>query len=93
MRVLLTGLLASAIIGTSAVGLSPDARDLLAGIFQDVGAILNSFSGGPDDPSNPVANSATLKQDSEHLDSATQKAEQLATELGKLGSQESERNH
>jgi hypothetical protein len=92
MRVLLTGLLASAILGTSAVGLSPGARDLLAGIFQDVGAILNSFAGGPDDPKNPVVNSVTLQQDSQHLDSATQKAEQLATELGKLGSQKGERN-
>lgn len=92
MRVLLTGLLASVILGTSAVGLNSDARDLLVGIFQDVGAILNSLAGGPDDPKNPVVNSVTLKQDSEHLNSATRKAEQLATVLGKLGPPKSERD-
>ncbi|MBV8713870.1 MAG: hypothetical protein JO020_02565 [Chloroflexi bacterium] len=93
MRVVLTGLLASVILGTSAVGLSPHARELLTGIFQDVGSILNSFTGGPDDPHSPVTNSVTLKQDSARFDSATQKAQQLATELGKLDRQTSDRGH
>jgi hypothetical protein len=92
MRVLLTALLASAILGTSAVGLSPHARDLLSGIFQDVDAILNSFAGGPNDPRSPVTNSITLKQDSDRLDSATQKAQQLATELGKVGNTQGDRD-
>ena len=94
MRVALTWILAPLIIGTSAgatVGLNSDARELLTGIFEDVGAILNSFAGGPDDPTNPVTNQATLKQDAARLDSATRKANQLATELNNLRSPREDR--
>ena len=96
MRVALTAILASLIIGTWAgatVGLNAHARELLTGIFDDVGAILNSFAGGPDDPSNPVTNQATLKQDAARLDSATRKANQLATELNNLRSPKEDRGH
>lgn len=83
----MSGILASAILGAS-VGLSPHARDLLAGIFQDVGAILNTFEGGPNDPHNPVTDPQTLKQDSQRLDAATRKANELASELSNtIGSQ------
>ena len=89
-------MLASLIIGGSAgatVGLNAHARDLLNGIFQDVGAILNSFAGGPNDPTNPVTNKATLTQDAARLDSATRKANQLATELNNLRSPKEDRGH
>jgi hypothetical protein len=90
LRVLLTTFLASLILGSSALGLNAQARDLLVGMFEDVGAILKSFAGGPDDPNSPVTNSATLKQDAARLDSATHKANQLAAELDNLrGSWES----
>jgi hypothetical protein len=65
--------------------LDAHASDLLMGMLQDVGAILRSFEGGPDDPASPVTNAATLQNDSDHLDSATAKAEQLASEIGSLG--------
>src|SRR5437588_5159282 len=58
----------------------PDAgrvRDLLVGIFEDVGSIANSFSGGPDDPQGPVRDDRALNKDSERLDSASRKANQL----------------
>lgn len=90
MRLVLSGILASAILGAS-VGLSPHARDLLTGIFQDVGAILNTFEGGPDDPHNPVADQRTLKQDSERLDAATRKANELASELSNMTNSQSRR--
>jgi hypothetical protein len=77
----------TAVLGTSqgaALGLPTQrARDLMAGILDDVGSILTSFAGGPDDPKNPVANQTTLNADSVRLDAATHKAEQLAAELGK----------
>jgi hypothetical protein len=59
-------------------------RDLLMGIAQDVDAIFNSFAGGPDDPNGPVSNSATLAQDSAHLNAAQRKASELATELSNI---------
>jgi hypothetical protein len=83
LRLVVSALLASTILGTS-VGLSPRGRDLLLGIFQDVGAILNSFAGGPNDPQSPVTDQRTLKQDSERLDAATRKANELASELTKM---------
>jgi hypothetical protein len=92
----LTLILASTLLGTSVgatLGLNTHARDLLIGIFQDVGTILHSFEGGPDDPNSPVTNEATLRQDSDRLDSATRKAEQLATELSKLTNPGGERAH
>jgi hypothetical protein len=96
LRVVLTWILAPLIIGGSAgatVGLNSHARDLLAGIFEDVGGILNSFAGGPDDPSSPVTNRATLEQDAARLDSATRKADQLATELNNLRNPTEDRGH
>jgi hypothetical protein len=95
LRIVLTGILASVIVGTSAgaVGLNAHARELLAGIFDDVAAILSSFEGGPDDPKSPVTNSATLKQDAARLDSATQKANQLASELSNLTGRTEDRGH
>jgi hypothetical protein len=96
LRAALTVILASVIVGTSAgatVGLNAHARELLAGIFDDVGAILSSFAGGPDDPKNPVTNSVTLKQDAARLDSATQKANQLASELSSLRGMAEDRGH
>lgn len=61
------------------------------GIFQDVGAILNTFAGGPDDPHSPVTDQQTLKQDSERLNAATRKANELASELSNLNSSPSRR--
>jgi hypothetical protein len=72
--------------GSTALG-SDRVHGLLLGIFQDVGAILTSFAGGPDDPNGPVSNFTTLRIDSERLQSATQKADQLATELNRLQTQ------
>ena len=63
---------------------SQRVETLLQGIFQDVGAILQSFEGGPDDPKNPVTNQTTLAQDAQRLDAATRKANDLADELNKL---------
>jgi hypothetical protein len=76
------------VLGVSAgpaLGINPQrVENLLVGIFEDVGDILRSFEGGPDDPNGPVRNSATLAQDSARLDAATLKANQLAVELQNL---------
>ena len=93
MRPLLTGILAAAVLGMSAMGLDANARDLLVGMFDDVGAILHSFEGGPDDPRSPVSNQDTLQLDSEHLASATQKARLLANELSRLTSHSEDNAH
>jgi hypothetical protein len=58
-------------------------RDLLTSIFQDIGAILGSFANGPDSR-NPVTDAGALKEAAGHLDSATSKATQLASELDTL---------
>jgi hypothetical protein len=88
VRKILLILAGTAVIGTSggaSMGLpTQHARELMAGILDDVGSILSSFAGGPDDPKSPVVNPTTLNTDSARLDAATRKAEQLATELGKL---------
>jgi len=85
LRTLLTIVFATAALGVSAgpvLGLNPQrVENLLVGIFEDIGDILRSFEGGPDDPKGPLQNSATLAQDSAHLDAATRKANQLAIEL------------
>jgi hypothetical protein len=85
LRTILTVIFASAVLGVSAgpmLGVNPQrVENLLLGIFEDVGDILRSFEGGPDDPKGPVQNSATLTQDSARLDAATRKANQLAVEL------------
>jgi hypothetical protein len=62
-------------------------RELLTGIFEDVGAILSSFEGGPEDPKGPVNDRNALASASARIDSATQKAYQLASELGRLQGQ------
>ena len=59
-------------------------RQLMAGIVADVEAILVSFAGGPSDPKNPIVNDATLRADKARLDAATNKAEQLSSELSRL---------
>jgi hypothetical protein len=56
-------------------------RELLAAIFEDIASIADSFSGGLDNPRNPVSDPSTLKRDSERLDAATRKANQLAQVL------------
>ena len=91
MRKLVLILAGTVVLGGSGGALAgaqgQPARDLLAGILDDVGAILTSFAGGPTDPRNPVVNQTTLNADSARLDAATRKAEQLAVELGKLQKQ------
>jgi len=59
-------------------------RDLLAAIFEDVASIADSFSGGLDNPRNPVSDPNTLKRDSERLDAATRKANQLSQVLDSI---------
>lgn len=59
-------------------------QELVLGIFEDVGAILNSFSGGPDDPKGPVTNATTLRTDAERLNAASRKAHDLAAELSRI---------
>ena len=56
-------------------------RELLAAIFEDIASIADSFSGGLDNPTNPVNDPNTLKRDSERLDAATRKANQLSQVL------------
>lgn len=67
-------------------------RQLVTGIFEDVSGILGSFEGGPDDPRSPVTNQNTLATDSTRLAGATQKANQLASELSKAQNDEANSN-
>jgi hypothetical protein len=55
--------------------------ELVTGIFEDVSAILQSFARGPDDPSSPLTNQSTLRDDAARLDAATRKANELANDL------------
>jgi hypothetical protein len=76
--------------GSLSAGTLPDmgrVRDLLVSIFEDVDAIFNSFSGGPDDPKGPVRDQTALNEDSSRLAAARHKADQLAVELSKLRTQ------
>jgi hypothetical protein len=84
VRTLLAVLALSAGLGGWANSSIPHVDQLLAGIFDDVGAIANSFSGGPDDPQGPVVNTATRSQDEERLQAATDKANEVADELQHL---------
>lgn len=88
MRSILALVLASAVFGSGAVGLfgaNPQyAEQLLTGILQDIGGILQSFEGGPDDPRGPVANPSSLADDQSRLAAATRKANELATELQRI---------
>ncbi|HEY2592743.1 MAG TPA: hypothetical protein VGK33_02455 [Chloroflexota bacterium] len=77
--------LASAVVVGSAGGLlganAQHAEQLVTGILQDVGDILQSFEGGPNDPKSPVTHASSLAEDRARLDSARQKADELANEL------------
>jgi hypothetical protein len=88
LRSILVLVVASVVVGGSAGGVlganAQHAEQLLRGILQDVGAILQSFEGGPDDPKSPVTNASSLAQDRARLDAATQKASELATEIQKI---------
>ena len=88
MRSILALVLASALFGGGAAGLlganAQHAEQLLTGILQDVGAILQSFEGGPDDPKSPITNSSSLADDQARLDAARGKANDLAIELQHL---------
>jgi hypothetical protein len=68
------------------------ARALVGGIFDDISAIAESFAGGPDDPHSPVADKAALARDKARLDSATDKAKELSSELRRL-QPETDRGH
>jgi hypothetical protein len=57
------------------------ARDLLVGIAEDVRSIFEAFSDGIDAPKSPVNDPIALKRAKSDLDSATNKAEELADEL------------
>jgi hypothetical protein len=76
---------ASVVLGGSAGGLlganAQHAEQSLTGILQDVGDILQSFAGGPNDPQSPVRNGSSLAEDRAHLNDATQKANELQNEL------------
>jgi hypothetical protein len=59
-------------------------QQLMVGIGEDIGAILQSLSSRPDAPHNPVSDPAALKEAENRLESATSKAHDLADELDKL---------
>ena len=88
MRSILVLVFASVVVGGSAGGVlgvnAQHAEQLLTGILQDVGDILQSFEGGPDDPKSPVTNASSLAEDQARLDSASRKASELATEMQKI---------
>ncbi len=71
----------SAAFGGWAGSSVPRVNELLGGIFDDVGSIARSFSGGPDDPNGPVVSARTRNQDAQLLESATDKANRLASEI------------
>jgi len=84
VRTILAVVALSAALGGWAGTSVPRINQLLAGIFDDVGGIARSFSGGPDDPNGPVVSAATRGQDAERLQAATDKANQIADELQHL---------
>jgi hypothetical protein len=84
VRTLVSVVALAAALGGWAGTSVPPVNQLLAGIFDDVGAIARSFSGGPDDPNGPVVSAATRNQDAVRLQAATVKANQLANELQHL---------
>jgi hypothetical protein len=85
MRSIFVLIFASVVVGGSAGGLlgvnGQRAEQLLTGILQDVGAILQSFEGGPDDPKSPVTNASSLAEDRARLNDASSKASELASEM------------
>jgi hypothetical protein len=56
-------------------------RDLAAGLTDDVGSMLDTFSDGFDSPHSPVNDPIALKQATARLEAATSKANQLLAEL------------
>ncbi len=84
MRTLLAVIALSAALGGWAGSSVPRVNELLGGIFDDIGGIAKSFSGGPDDPNGPVVNAVARDQDAARLQAATDKANQLADELQQL---------
>jgi hypothetical protein len=65
----------------------PDPRrvnEFLAGIADDMGAIAASFSGGLNNPHDPVSDPIALKQDAARLAAATSKANDLLAEMERL---------
>lgn len=67
----------------SPIAITQRIAGLLQGIFQDIGAIYASFANGPDSR-NPVTDPSSLREASNHLDSATGKAYDLAREMQSL---------
>jgi hypothetical protein len=59
-------------------------ESLIEAIADDMVAIANSFSGGPNDPHGPVSDPYTLKQDQARLAEATDNARALLLEMQKL---------
>jgi hypothetical protein len=97
LRSILAIIAASAVLGASlggsaASGPGQHVRDMVGSILQDVEAILSSFAHGPDDPKNPLVDPQTLKADESHLQSATQKARTLASELEDLANTDAQTN-
>ncbi len=88
MRSIFALVFASVLVGGSAGGVlgvnAQHAEQLLTGILQDVGAILQSFEGGPDDPKSPVTNKSSLAEDQARLSAASAKANELAIELQRI---------
>lgn len=56
-------------------------RDLAAGLTDDVGSLMDTFSDGFDSPHSPVNDPIALKQATARLEAATSKANQLLSEL------------
>jgi hypothetical protein len=84
VRTLVVILILGAAVGGWTGTSFPHITELLGGIFDDVGEIARSFTGGPDDPHGPVVDAATRSQDAQRLQAATDKADQLAQELQRL---------
>jgi hypothetical protein len=59
-------------------------RDLLVGIAEDIVAIAESFSGGLDNPHDPVLDPLVLQQDRDRLAAATRKANELRAEMDRV---------
>ena len=90
LAIVAAGIIVGASTGTSIGPASMQhVRELLSGIFDDVGAILNSFNEGPGDPASPVTNATALNNDVARLNSASGKAQDLAVELQRIKDQAS----
>jgi hypothetical protein len=67
--------------GQQTIAEAQQVRDLAAGLTDDVGSLMDTFSDGFDSPQSPVNNPVALKQASARLEAATNKANQLVAEL------------